>query len=114
MSNISNRGEQSTSAEIALLTALAALATSAAGEAIQKTGPASFANVTVGGGAISLETPTGTVDDSNMDFVFTEEPLLILFNGSIYPKNAGWTWAGSTATLFTPVGTGGFIRGIMT
>ena len=46
MSYISVRGEQSTSTEIAALTALTALATGAAGEFIRKTGATSFENAT--------------------------------------------------------------------
>lgn len=114
MSGISNRGEQSTSAEIAALTNLAALAASGAGEFLRKTGLGTFENATPASGTtLSVATPTGTVDDNNTAFVFSTKPLLILINGSLYAENAGWTWAGSTATLFTPVGTGGVIRGLV-
>lgn len=47
MSYISVRGEQSTSVEIAALTALAALAASGSGQFIRKTGATSFENATV-------------------------------------------------------------------
>src|SRR3990167_7472156 len=46
MSYISVRGEQSTSSEITALTNLAALATSASGEFIRKTGTLTFENAT--------------------------------------------------------------------
>lgn len=47
MSHISVRGEQSTTNEITTLTNLFALATSSATEAIRKTGPTTFANVSL-------------------------------------------------------------------
>lgn len=52
MSNISPKPDQQTSAETTLLTALNNLATSGAGQAIQKTGASTFANVTVGGSLV--------------------------------------------------------------
>lgn len=65
------------------------------------------------GASQTTEVPTGTVDDSNLDFVFSEEPFLIVVNHMTYRKNSGWTWSGSTATLSSPVGSGGDIFGIM-
>ena len=61
-------------------------------------------------------TATGTIDDSNTTFTFTEEPIYIIINGIMYPKATGifnWSWAGSTATLAIPVGSGGFIEGLV-
>lgn len=58
---------------------------------------------------------TGTVDDSNVDFVFTQEPSIIIINGASYRKTGGaisWSWSVSTATLSVPVGIGGDIYGI--
>lgn len=77
MSNIANRGEQSTSAEIAALANLAALATSGAGQAIAKTGATTFANVTVSAASITFvdgEVPSGTVDSSNVTFTLAHTP----------------------------------------
>lgn len=65
------------------------------------------------GSLLSLETPTGDIDDSNLDFVFSDEPLLLVINAGIYKKDSGWTFSGVTATLSFPVGTGGTIFGIM-
>lgn len=56
---------------------------------------------------------TGTVDDSNLDFTFTTEPLLIVINGASYRKGHGWSWSVGTATLDFPVGTGGDIYGLI-
>ena len=72
-------------------------------------------------GSVSLttEVPTGTVNDSNVDFVFTEKPFLIVVNGGTYREGAGtygWSWNGgtNTATFPFPIGSGGDIYGIMT
>lgn len=59
---------------------------------------------------------TGDVNDSNVTFTFTEEPTYIIIRGVIYPKETGiynWTWSSPTATLAAPVGTGGFIQGLV-
>ena len=58
--------------------------------------------------------PTGTIDDSNLDFVYTRKPRLVFINGTAYRENDGWTWTAGTltATLFSPVGTGGKTFGI--
>ena len=59
---------------------------------------------------------TGDVDDSNVTFTFTEEPIYIIINGLMYPKETGvynWTWDTLTATLAIPVGSGGFIKGLV-
>lgn len=67
-----------------------------------------------GSGAFSVLTATGTIDDSNKDFVFASEPTLIIINGAAYTSTGGaitWTWNSgtTTATLSQPVGTGGNI-----
>jgi len=64
------------------------------------------------GTGISVETPTGTVDDSNLAFTVTNEPKYIVVNGAQYFAGAGYTYAAGTITLDNPVGTGGFIRSI--
>lgn len=69
--------------------------------------------VSLSGGGMTLLSPTGTVDDSNTDFVFSQEPTVIVVNGLSYRKNHGWTWNSgtSTATLANPAGTGGDVYG---
>ena len=65
-------------------------------------------------GTSAILTATGTIDDSNKDFTFTEKPTLIVVNGALYQETGGaitWTWSGTTATLSSPVGTGGSIFG---
>lgn len=64
------------------------------------------------GTGISIETPTGTVDDSNVDFTVTNEPKYIVVNGAQYFSGAGYTYLAGTITLDNPVGTGGFIRSV--
>lgn len=64
------------------------------------------------GTGISIETPTGTVDDSNVDFTVSNEPKYIVVNGAQYFSGAGYTYLAGTITLDNPVGTGGFIRSV--
>lgn len=64
------------------------------------------------GSGISVETPTGTVDDSNTTFTVANEPLYIVINGAQYFAGAGYTYLAGTITLDNPVGTGGIIRSI--
>ena len=68
-----------------------------------------------GAGGLSILAATGTINDSNKDFTFTTEPSAIIINGGLYQKTGGaitWTFAGSTATLSSAVGTGGSIFGL--
>lgn len=64
------------------------------------------------GGGISVETPTGTVDDSNVTFTVSNEPKYIVVNGAQYFSGTGYSYSGGTITLNNPVGTGGFIRSV--
>jgi hypothetical protein len=67
------------------------------------------------GGAYTIDEPSGAVDDSNLDFVFSSKPDLISVNGMIFRENHGWSWDSgtNTATLDNPVGTGGDIFGLL-
>jgi hypothetical protein len=67
--------------------------------------------------ANSILTATGTIDDSNVAFVFTRKPSVIIHNGIAIIETGGsitWSWnaGASTATLSSPVGTGGSIFGL--
>lgn len=64
-------------------------------------------------GALTKLAATGTVDDSNTEFTFTQKPLIVIVNGASYSENNGWSWSGLTATLDNPVGTGGDIYGLV-
>jgi len=64
------------------------------------------------GTGISIETPTGTVDDSNVSFTVSNEPKYIVVNGAQYFFGAGYTYLAGTITLDNPVGSGGFIRSV--
>ncbi len=64
------------------------------------------------GSGITIETPTGTVDDSNTTFTVTSEPKYVVINGAQYFAGAGYTYLAGTITLDNPVGTGGFIRSV--
>lgn len=52
-----------------------------------------------GGGGSSIETPTGTVDGSNVTFTVTETPLYIVADGITYFEGAGYSLAGLTITM---------------
>lgn len=60
---------------------------------------------------------TGTINDANLSFTFTQLPSVIIINGGTYRQTGGaitWSWnAGTlTATLSSAVGTGGSIFGL--
>lgn len=61
---------------------------------------------------MTVETPSGTVDDSNVTFTVTAVPVFVIINGVIYFENLGYTRATLTLTLAFPVGTGGWIRSV--
>ena len=65
-----------------------------------------------GGGGLSVLTATGSIDDSNVTFVFTSTPTLVVVNGAIYQNGSGVTISGITATLDNPAGTGGSVFGL--
>lgn len=67
-----------------------------------------------GGGSgktLTIETPTGTVDDSNVVFTVANTPLFIDVNGGVYVAGQGIfaSYALGVITLTAPIGTGGFI-----
>lgn len=64
------------------------------------------------GSGVSVETPTGTVDDSNVTFTVSNTPLYVVINGAQYFEGAGYSYSGGTITLDNPVGTGGVIRSV--
>lgn len=58
---------------------------------------------------------TGTINDSNVSFGFATQPTLMIINGLAYLPTGGaitWSYSGGTATLSSPVGTGGSIFGV--
>lgn len=73
---------------------------------------------TSAGGGYQKITATGIVDDSNVQFTFIQRPGAININGGLYGEGDGvfaWTWDEPTltATLAIPVGTAGFIHGVL-
>lgn len=64
------------------------------------------------GSTLTLESPTGTVDDSNVIFTVIHQPLYININGAQYTVGTGLyiSYLAGTITLSSPVGTGGFIK----
>lgn len=64
------------------------------------------------GTGITVESPTGDIDDSNVTFTVSNEPKYVVVNGAQYFASAGYSYAGGTITLDNPVGTGGFIKSV--
>lgn len=63
-------------------------------------------------GASTILAATGSVDNSNLIFTFASTPQMVVVNGSNYRNGHGVAIVGVTATLDSPVGTGGDIYGI--
>lgn len=69
-----------------------------------------------GGAGFTKLTATGTVNDANLIFSFTQAPTYLIINGAWYDNTAGqpYTWTGTTTvTLNNVVGTGGRIWGFI-
>ena len=47
---------------------------------------------------LTVLTATGSINSSNVSFVFSEQPTTIVSDGVILRVNAGWTWNGGTMT----------------
>lgn len=65
-----------------------------------------------GGSTLTPENPSGTVNDSNVTFTVSNEPLFIIVNGASYVVGTGTyaSYLAGTITLSSAVGSGGFIR----
>lgn len=51
-------------------------------------------------GAVSTQTPTGTVDGANVTFTFTSAPTVIVVDqGRTMKKDSGWSLTGLVVTL---------------
>ena len=112
MSNISPQGEQSTSTEIATLTALNNLLPNS-GQAIVKNADGTFSTIPVTSSGLNIETPSGTLDGNNVTFVASHTPKFIVSNTGVYFEGVGYTLAVLTLTLSIPPAAavdGGFIR----
>lgn len=55
-----------------------------------------------GGGSVTIETPTGTVNASNTAFAVSAEPLYMIADGTTYFDGAGYTYAALTVTFDVP------------
>ena len=55
-----------------------------------------------GGTGYSIETPSGTVDGSNVTFTVTNTPVFVMGDGVMYFNNAGYTISGTTVTMDSP------------
>lgn len=64
------------------------------------------------GTGITVETPVGTVDDTNTTFTVTNEPKYIVVNGAQYFDGAGYTYTPGQIDLTSPIGDNGFIRSV--
>lgn len=65
--------------------------------------------------SIALETPSGTVNGTNDDFVFTSAPKAVFLNGILQDAGAGedYTLSGATVTFNTPPESGDKVRGLV-
>ena len=67
------------------------------------------------GGLGTILTATGTIDDSNVTFTFTQLPSILIINGGMYQQTGGsitWTYLAGTVTLSVAVGVNGAIFGL--
>lgn len=64
-----------------------------------------------GGTSLGSETPTGVVNDTNVTFTVSHDPVFIDVNGAIYQAGQGIfsSYSMGVITLSSAVGTGGFI-----
>lgn len=107
MSHVSSKPEQSTTAEAAVLTALANLTPGGAGTAIEKTGAVSFSNVPLSAAGGFQQPISGTVNGINKTFVWATAPNAIVVdqagtkqkNNSAPDLTANWT--GTTTTILS-------------
>ena len=65
-------------------------------------------NITIAGGGVTFETPTGTVDGANKTFTVTATPDFVVVDGIMYFDGSGYSIAGLTVT--TVIAPAGFIR----
>lgn len=106
MSYWSVKGDQSTSTEVTALANLTALATSGAGEAIQKTGATTFANLAIGSGTVTSVSVTTANGVSGSVANATTTPAITLTLGAITPTtvNGLTITANGTNTLTITAG----------
>lgn len=52
-----------------------------------------------GGSTLTFETPTGTINGSNITFTVAHVPLYIVADNQTYFENVGYTRVGATLTL---------------
>jgi len=91
-----------------------ALFSGTGGKTIKRATGTGFAKLTSGVlsvvEAINVETPSGTVDGSNVTFTVTVTPKFIVSDGAVYFDGAGYSLATLTVTMTVPPV--GFIRSI--
>ena len=68
-------------------------------------------NGSAGGGGVTVETPTGTVNASNTSFTVSAEPTWVVSDGITYFANAGYSYAALTITM--DVAPSSYIRAIV-
>ena len=50
------------------------------------------------GVSVTILSPTGSVNSSNVDFIFTQKPQFIISDGVTLRENTGWSWTAGTLT----------------
>lgn len=100
MSHIDALGTQLSDESSELIEALENLPISSSGEFIRKTGTTSFTNISVNG--LNVETPSGSVNSSNVIFTVINTPIFIVVDGIVYFENLGYTISTGIITTVTP------------
>lgn len=67
--------------------------------------------ITGGGGGITVEIPTGTVNSSNQNFGVSDEPKWVIADGITYFDGEGYTYAANNVAMDIPPSI--FIRAII-
>ena len=55
--------------------------------------------VSLSSSGVTVETPTGTVNGSNVSFTVTAEPLWVVADGATYFAGVGYTYSSLTVTM---------------
>lgn len=66
-----------------------------------------------GGASVTLETPTGAINGTNDDFVFTAAPIAVYLNQGLQYDPDDYSADGSTITFNTPPEVGDKVRGLI-
>lgn len=80
------------------------------GATVVTQGDTSTITITPGSGSVTVETPSGAIDETNVTFTVTSTPKWVVSDGVTYFDGAGYTLSGLTLTM--DIAPTGFIRSI--